>query len=94
MTEVVNVRQLREAIDTLAQAVDQVARQAGDTLAVRRLQNDVDRLRLDAGDCDQLPAVHVERQLEIIPDTPYDESMWRDVDDEGLGGFHRPSSRR
>ena len=94
MTDLVDIRPLRHAIDALAEAVDDVARKAGDTAAVRRLQNDVERLRIDSGDCADLPAVNVERTLEVIPDTPYDESMWRDVDDEGLGGFHRPNTRR
>ena len=94
MTDLVDIRPLRHAIEALAEAVDEVARKAGETAAVRRLQNDVDRLRIDADDCGELPVGDIERKLEVIPDTPYDESMWRDVDDEGLGGFHRPSTRR
>jgi hypothetical protein len=24
-----------------------------------------------------------------VPDTPYDREMWRDIDDEGVGGHFR-----
>jgi hypothetical protein len=94
MSDLVNAHALHHAVDSLAQAVRTVSAQAGDVPAVRRLLNDVERIRIDAADCDQLHAVAVPRQLEIIPDTPYDESMWKDVDDEGLGGFHRAQTRR
>jgi hypothetical protein len=94
MTDQVDTKALKHAIDSLAQAVTSVARQSGDVLAVRRLLNDVERIKIDAADCERLPAVAVQRTLEVIPDTPYDQSLWRDVDDEGLGGFHRTSTYR
>ena len=88
-----NIRSLHQAIDALAHEVSGLARRAGDVSAIRRLQNDVDRLRIDAAECDALRPLAAPRPLEIIPDTPYDEAMWRGVDDEGLGGLHLPGRR-
>ena len=94
MPDHVNAAALHSAVETLDQAVKAIASRAGDVPAVRRLLNDVERIRLDAADCIGLQAVPAPREMEIIPDTPYDEAMWKDVDDEGLGGFHRPDPHR
>ncbi len=94
MPDLVDASALNHAVQSLAHAVQAIAVQAGDVPAVRRLLNDVERIRLDADDAKHLHPVAAVRPLETIPDTPYDESMWKDVDDEGLGGFHRPHARR
>ena len=97
MSDLVDTSALRHAIEQVAHAVATLGTHAGDVSAVRRLRNDVERLRIDADDCKSLRSVAAARQLEIIPDTPYDEAMWQDVDDEGLGGFRhqsRPQTRR
>ena len=92
MPDLVDTTALHHAVDQLAHAVGDIARQAGDGPAVRRLQNDVERLKIDVGDCGPLQPLAPPRALEVIPDTPYDESLWRGVDDEGLGGgFHQPA---
>lgn len=76
----------REALVPLAAAVLRLRNEYGDTLGVRRLTADVDRLaealdllgdpqpghRPDAG-----PTEMIE-----IPDDPYDESMWQDAQSE------------
>ncbi len=80
------VEATREALTTLAAAVLQVRNEYGDTLGVRRIASDVDRL---AEALDQLgdpapghrPAVS-EEQMIVIPDDAYDESMWRDAQSE------------
>ena len=90
MPDLVDTSALHHAVEQLAQAVQAIAAQAGEVPEVRRLLGDVERLQLDAADCHQLRSVAPARQLEVIPDTPYDESLWRGVDDEGLGGFHAP----
>ena len=92
MADLVDTAALHRAVNQLAQAVDQLALQAGDVGGVRRLRHDVERVRMDLDDCTDLPRVAAAppRQLEIIPDTPYSESLWQGVDDEGLGGFHAP----
>ena len=76
----------REAITTLAAAVLRVRDEYGDTLGVRRLTSDVDRLHADLDELGQPapghhPGVNKEDLLEI-PDDPYDESMWQDAQSE------------
>jgi hypothetical protein len=76
----------REALTTLAAAVLRVRREYGDTLGVRRLTSDVDRLNesLDqVGDPQpgHRPQVSPDELIEI-PDDPYDESMWQDAQSE------------
>ncbi len=76
----------REALTALAAAVLLVRNEYGDTLGVRRLTSDVDRLNESL---DQLgdpkpghrPGVRPEDMV-IIPDDPYDESMWQDAQSE------------
>jgi hypothetical protein len=57
---------------------------------VERILNDVERLDIDAGELD-LARCAVEHSGEkiSIPDTQYDSEFWRDVDDEGVGGYGR-----
>jgi len=76
----------REALTSLAAAVLRVRHEYGDTLGVRRLTADVDRL---AESLDQIgepqpghrPGVS-DDELVLIPDDPYDESMWHDAQSE------------
>lgn len=76
----------REAVTSLAATVLRVRNEYGDTLGVRRLTSDVDRL---LADIDELgdpapghhPGVSPEEVMEI-PDDPYDESMWHDAQSE------------
>ena len=73
----------RDALTALAAAVLRVRGEYGDTLGVRRLTADVDRL---AEALDQIgeplpghrPSVSPADMIEI-PDDPYDESMWHDA---------------
>ena len=90
MPDRVDTAALHLAVRQLADAVQTIATQVGDVPAVRRLRNDVERLELDAGDCAALQPLPPARPLEVISDTPYDESLWHGADDEGLGGFHAP----
>jgi len=80
---------LHHAVDQLAHAVDAMARRYGRNKAVQRLIGDVERLRLDASDCDGLApqGASAAPTIEVIPDIPYDESLWAGADDEGVGGF-------
>ncbi len=76
----------REALTALAAAVLRIRNEYGDTLGVRRLTSDVDRLNESL---DQLgepqpghrPAVGADEMV-MIPDDPYDESMWQDAQSE------------
>jgi hypothetical protein len=76
----------REALTTLAAAVLRVRNEYGDTLGVRRLTSDVDRLHADLDELGapkpgHTPGVDKADLLEI-PDDPYDESMWSDAQSE------------
>lgn len=93
-TEIV---EFRRALGQLRQSVSTLRARYGDVAAVQRLANDIERMDIDATelmDLDSTPrqreAPRMEREVVVIPDTPYDESLWRDADDEGLGGYrHR-----
>jgi hypothetical protein len=76
----------REALTALAATVLRIRQEYGDTLGVRRLTADVDRL---AEALDQLgepqpghrPGVRADEVI-VIPDDPYDESMWHEAESE------------
>ncbi|MFC1417452.1 hypothetical protein [Streptacidiphilus cavernicola] len=60
-------------------------------LDVRRVRTDLVHLReslalLSAAAAGPVPGP---RAMVDVPDTPYDPSMWRDADDEGIGCRHR-----
>ncbi|TDE09054.1 hypothetical protein [Jiangella asiatica] len=81
-----------DAVSALETAVAALRRHYGDTLGVRRLLSDVARLGDDLAELgDPLPGHRPEpvRQLEVVPDEPYDRSMWAGADDEGLGAPDR-----
>ena len=86
MTEKDAVAATRTALTSLAAAVLRVREEYGDTLGVRRLTSDVDRLNADL---DELgppapgarPPVAPEQRIPI-PDEPYDETMWHDAQTE------------
>jgi hypothetical protein len=84
---------VQQALVRLAQAVEQLRAEYGDTLGVRRLSSDVQRL---GADLDELgdpqpghrPGPSLE-DLEEIPDREYDASMWSDAEQEGFGAPDR-----
>jgi hypothetical protein len=69
----------------------------GDSPAMRRIVNDAERilndvelLDIDANELALTQQTAVDSGEKIgIPDTPYDSTFWRDVDDEGVGGHNR-----
>ena len=76
----------RQALTTLAAAVLRLRNEYGDTLGVRRLVSDVDRLNADLDELGppqpgHRPGVSPDDLVEI-PDDPYDESMWHDAQSE------------
>lgn len=81
---------LRRTIDQLRQSVAGVRDAFGDAPEVRRLVNDLERLEIDAGDLASAIPRSMPRAAErvVVPDTPLDDSMWSDADDEGVGGYH------
>ncbi|MGA9749704.1 MAG: hypothetical protein WBQ50_19805 [Nocardioides sp.] len=76
----------REALTTLAAAALRIRDEYGDTLGVRRLTSDVDRLQADLDELGDPRPGHTpgprKDDLLEIPDDPYDESMWQDAQSE------------
>ncbi len=85
---------LQRTIAELRQCVGTLRSNYGDSVAIRRLANDVDRLGIDADDVAELPTPRVSSSIPggkpekiVVPDTPYDPELWRGADDEGVGGI-------
>ncbi|MFC9946575.1 hypothetical protein [Streptomyces pratensis] len=84
-------------IHGLRRYVESLQVQVGDSVAVRRLMNDVDRLELDLGDLrlpqdagPPLPPVGRGGHMIQVPDgAEADPELWHGVDDEGIGGHRR-----
>ena len=88
-----DMHELQNAIGQLRRCVGSLRSRYGDAAPVRRLTNDLDRLDIDALDFQETPPRSLWAASEDripIPDSPYDESLFRgvDADDEGLGGLH------
>ncbi|MCW4353844.1 hypothetical protein ONR57_11095 [Hoyosella sp. YIM 151337] len=90
---VTETSELRRGIGQLRQSVRTLMMKYGDAPSVRRLVNDLERMSIDIDDFEQSrpapvtqPAPQAERI--VVPDTPYDDSLWDGVDDEGVGGYH------
>jgi hypothetical protein len=76
----------RAALTSLAAAVLKVRNEYGDTIGVRRLTADVDRVledldHLGSPQRTSRPPVAPEEKIPI-PDEPYDEGMWHDAQSE------------
>ena len=76
----------RTALTSLAAAVLRIRNEYGDTLGVRRLTSDVDRLHADLDELGAPAPGHrapvSPDEMTVIPDDPYDESMWKDAQTE------------
>ncbi len=84
---------LQHSIEQLRHSVAEVHRAFGDAPGVRRLVNDLERLEIDAGELASSPPARTPGapgvpEHVVVPDTPLDETMWSDADDEGVGGYH------
>ncbi|MBO0610394.1 hypothetical protein [Myceligenerans salitolerans] len=83
---------LRRSIEQLRRSVAEVRDTFGDGPQVRRLVNDLERLEIDASDLAAArparPSATGPQETIYVPDTPEDSTMWSDVDEEGLGGYH------
>ena len=84
-----DVAAARRAVVDLEQATAAVRRHYDDTVDVRRLQADVDRL---SGDLDLLCGARPadpQHVLDVIDDSAYAHDFWLDAEDEGLGASDR-----
>lgn len=85
--------ELLRAVARLKRCTGALRARYGESVPMRRLINDVERLDIDAEDVARsVPLVPATDRSEVVvvPDTPYDPSLWRDADEEGVGGLKRP----
>ncbi len=97
MSRATELAELHHLIGSLRRCVTSLQHRYGDTPAMRRvvidterIVGDLDLLELDAGELEFSPPTAANTGEKIpVPDTPYDREMWRDIDDEGVGGHFR-----
>jgi hypothetical protein len=82
-----DVTAAREGVRALERAVATLSGHYGDSVDVRRLKVDVERLRQDLDLlCGQEHTPSPAPRLQVIDDTAYSQDFWMDAEDEGLGG--------
>lgn len=69
----------QEDLAAVQSRLDELVRRVG------QLEQTVDQLRASGPVAPAAPAAKVRTELVTIPDTPYDNALWTDSDDEGLG---------
>ncbi|KUO11773.1 hypothetical protein [Streptomyces sp. DSM 15324] len=87
---------VQRCLDDLSRSVGRLEQQLGSGgLEMRRVRADADHLResvallRETAAGTKAPPAPQKQQLLTIPDTPYDDSLWIDTDDEGLGARDR-----
>jgi hypothetical protein len=84
---------VQRSLDDLARSVSRLEQQLGTRgLEMRRVRADANHLRESVAllrEAASTPASSKRPELVTIPDTPYDDSLWIDTDDEGLGARDR-----
>lgn len=83
---------VQRCLDDLTRSVGRLEKQLGSGgLDMRRVRADAEHLRESVAllrAAASNPAAPRKPELVTIPDTPYDDSLWVDTDDEGLGAHH------
>jgi hypothetical protein len=83
---------VQRCLDDLNRSVGRLEKQLGSGgLDMRRVRADAEHLRESVAllrEAASSPAAPRKPELVTIPDTPYDDSLWVDTDDEGLGAHH------
>ncbi|MGO4616020.1 hypothetical protein AB4305_26150 [Nocardia sp. 2YAB30] len=88
--------ELRYAVGQLRQSIGALRTHYGDANTVRRLENDLERLVIDADELEQSPPPEVPRRPQdtiYVPDSKSDEAAWMGAQDEGLGFHSRPRTK-
>jgi hypothetical protein len=84
---------VQRCLDDLARSVGRLEKQLGTGgIEMRRVRTDANHLRESVAllrDVAAPPTTQRKPELVTIPDTPYDDSLWIDTDDEGLGARDR-----
>lgn len=97
MSKAAELAELHQLIGDLRRCVTSLQHRYGDAPAMRRtvidtqrIIDDLELLEMDAGELElSTHVVTTSGEKVQVPDTPYDREMWRDVDDEGVGGHFR-----
>ncbi len=79
---------IQRSLEDLDRAIGRLEQRLGKgALDVRRLRADAGHLREDLAllRAGAAPPVEPPLQMVTVSDTPYDPSLWKDADDEGLG---------
>lgn len=88
-----DIAELRYAVGQLQRSIGALRSHYGDAMPVRRLENDLERLVIDADEFEQTPPPELGRRPRdtiYVPDSKSDESAWMGAQDEGLGFHSRP----
>lgn len=93
-TTTTELAEFQRVLAQLKNSAGALRQRYGDAAVVRRIHNDIERLDIDTAELSAvLPAPRrsddAREDVVIVPDTPYDPSLWQDADDEGLGGQPR-----
>ncbi|WP_128379619.1 hypothetical protein [Streptomyces cavernae] len=83
---------VQRCLEDLFRSVARLEQQVGGSLEMRRVRHDANHLRESVAllrEAAQGHTVPKRPDLVTIPDDPYDQSLWRDSDDEGLGASDR-----
>ncbi|MCT2591946.1 hypothetical protein LHJ74_18915 [Streptomyces sp. N2-109] len=86
---------VQRCLDELARSVTRLETHVGSGLEIRRMRSDTEHLRESlallraSAPGASGPSDTPHREMVIVPDTPYDSSLWTDAEDEGLGAKDR-----
>ncbi|MCQ9131034.1 MULTISPECIES: hypothetical protein [Streptomyces] len=84
---------VQRCLDDLSRSVGRLEQQLGSGgLEMRRVRTDAAHLKESVAllrEAAAQPGTPHRPEIVTIPDTPYDDSLWVDTDDEGLGARHR-----
>ncbi|WP_049578287.1 hypothetical protein [Streptomyces sp. SBT349] len=87
------LRSAQRCVDDLARCVARLEREFGRGLETRRVRSDTEHLReslaLLAAAAPGEPAT-TQGEFIGVPEAPYDERLWTDADDEGVGSRRGP----
>lgn len=88
-----DLAELRYAVGQLRHSITALRTHYGDASTVRRLENDLERLVIDADEFEKSPPPEVRSRAQepiYVPDSKSDEAAWMGAQDEGLGFHSRP----
>jgi hypothetical protein len=85
------VAEVRKALAALKHTVGRLRARHAETIGLARLSADVERIGEDLALLGDLPpsSARGDRlpRVELVQDTPYDATVFKDADDEGLSGM-------